>query len=122
MIQPDQFKDVQALIIKSTENDSPSTPANLFLGEVSPGTTGPIFLHVLSNKGGEWIRKATEIGTDVARSDLVRQVAAADVVTQAAAGAVVGVGIAIAIPYSIVGLGTGAAIGATLASWRYFTK
>lgn len=125
MIRPEQFKDIQETILKRNEIGFPSAPKSLFgTGKKSfldgfPSTLGDLSFPILVEQGGVLIRKIVEIGKDITGSDLLRDVMKADLVKQAVTGAVVGAGIAIAIPYSIVGLGAGAAVGATAMSVKY---
>jgi hypothetical protein len=125
MIRPEQFKDIQETILKRNELSFPSAPESLFgTGKKSfldgfPSAFDDLSFPILVEQGGVLIRKIVEIGKDVTGSDLLRDVMKADLVKQAATGAVVGAGIAIAIPYSIVGLGAGAAVGAAAMSVKY---
>lgn len=122
MIQPEQFKDIQNRILASYGNDFPKAPESLFLSRKTDENINTSSIHIFIQKGGEMVRKVVDIGKTAANSELVGEVMKSNLLTQAAAGAAVGAGIAIMIPYSIVGLGTGAAVGASLAGWKYITK
>ena len=136
MIQTDRFKEIQDKILSLNEKDLPSAPESLFpsIKANNQDSSFSIFLE----KGGQMVKQVVAIGKGVvnsdagrqvvdtvrtvAKSDSVAEVMKADLVKQALAGAAVGASLTMAIPFSIVGLGTGAAVGATLASWKYFTK
>ena len=128
MIQSEQFKDIHETILKRTDAGFPRAPESLLPAGKKTVWDGfssmfsDVSFPILVEQGGVLMRKIVEIGKDVSSSELVGEVMKADLVKQAAAGAVVGVGIAMAIPFSVVGLGTAAAVGATAMSFRYFTK
>ena len=122
MIEPELFKETKENILKINGNDFPSAPESLFSLKNTNDHANSLSFYDISDTGEYLLRKIVEIGKDVATSDLAHQVISADLTKHAVTGAVVGVGVAIAIPYSIVGLGAGAAIGASMASWRYLSK
>lgn len=136
MIQTDRFKEIQDKILSLNEMDLPSAPESLLPSNESNDHDGSFSFFL--EKGGQMVKQVVAMGKDVVNSDAGRQVAAtvrnvaksdmvtdvmkADLVKQALAGAAVGATISIVIPFSFVGLGAGAAVGASLASWKYFTK
>ena len=138
MIQPSQFKEIQEKIIQGCENGAPSTPESLFLTNKTDNQGSSFSFDIIIEKGGELLKQAVAVGKDVVNSDGGKQVVVickdvanseavadvmkADLVKQALAGAAFGGFIVMALPFSFVGLGTGAAVGASLAGWRYFTK
>lgn len=138
MIQQSLFDDIQKKIIKRNEDSVPSTPESLFLTHKTDNQGRSLSFDIIIEKGGKWVRQAAAFGNDVVNSDASKQVGGmlkdvansetvadvmkADLVKQALAGAAFGGFVVMALPFSFVGLGTGAAVGASLAGWRYFTK
>lgn len=122
MINPEEFFDIHNRIIGDYQNGFPSTPERLFTAHDAKPDESSQFWNFLIFKGGNLVKTILDTGKSVSNSDLVKEVMAHDIVKHAAAGAAVGAGITMMIPFSLVGLPTGAAVGASVATWKYFTR